>query len=145
MSRARVLLAHGNADCQKIYGSVLAFEGYDVEAATDIAGALSLVASGHFDLIISDLYLPSEGDECLVRVLHASSETAHIPVIVLSGWSTENHRRLAMDLGAERFLPIPMRPSELSAIVGAVLGRSRTSLSPSLPRGDVQRPLTNGV
>ena len=146
MSRERVLLAHGNVDCQKIYGSVLAFEGYEVGSATDIASALRLLATSHFDLIISDLYLPSDADECLLRVLRASSETSHIPVIVLSGWSTEAHQRLAMELGAEQFLPIPMRPRELSAIVAAVLGRRPTSTSPSLPRGnDVQRPLPNGV
>jgi two-component system, OmpR family, phosphate regulon response regulator OmpR len=146
MTRERVLLAHGNADCQKIYGSVLTFDGYEVESAMDVASVLDRLAKGHFDLIISDLYLPSSEDECLIRVLRGSGATAHIPVIVLSGWTTEFHRRLAMDMGAEQFLPIPIRPSELSAVVAAVLGRSATPAVPSLPRGnDVQRPLTNGV
>jgi DNA-binding response OmpR family regulator len=146
MARERVLLAHGNADCQKIYGSVLTFDGYEVEAATDVPGTLALLASGHFDVVVSDLYLPNAGDECLIRVLRGSSETAHLPVIVLSGWTTEQHRRLAMDMGAEHYLPLPIRPRELSAIVGAVLGRGDVGALPALPRGnDIERPLTNGV
>lgn len=146
MRHERILLAHGNADCQTIYGSVLTFDGYQVETARDVPGALERLASGHFDVIISDLYLPNAGDECLIRVLRGSSETAHLPVIVLSGWITELHRRLAMDMGAEQFLALPIRPRELSTIVATILGRRETPVLPSLPRGnDIERPLTNGV
>jgi DNA-binding response OmpR family regulator len=145
MARERVLLALANADCRKIYSSVLAFDGFVVDSASTVADVLTRIAGGHFDLIVADLYLPSSEDECLIRVLRASPATAHLPVIVLSGWTTESHRRLAMDMGAERFLPLPLRPRELSTIIGSILGEILAPSSSPPIGNDAPRPLTNGV
>ena len=130
---ARVLLAHGNADCLTIYGSVLAFDGFVVESVSSVAAALSSLTTSHFDVIVTDLYIPGPGDECLIRVLKASPSIAPIPVIVLTGWTTPQHRALAYDHGAVRFLPIPLKPKELSAIVADVAGTPRSLDSSVLP------------
>ena len=60
MARPRVLLAHGNADCRKIYGSVLTHEGYEVDMSSDLETALSHLGRGHCDVIVADLYLYGE-------------------------------------------------------------------------------------
>src|SRR5690242_12767254 len=104
MTGARVLLAHGNADCLTIYGSILAFDGFVVESVTGVAAALDSLASAHTDVVVTDLYIPGSGDECLIRVMKASPALAHIPVVVLTGWTTPQHREFAFDLGAEHFL-----------------------------------------
>ena len=133
MTGARVLLAHGNADCITIYGSVLAFDGFVVESVSSIAAAQALLASSHFDVIVTDLYIPGAGDECLIRVLKASPLFGHVPVIVLTAWTTPQHRELACEQGAVRFLPIPLKPKELSAIVADVAGTSRSLDASVLP------------
>lgn len=145
MERPRVLLAHANADCRKIYGTVLGFDGYAVDTASDLESAVSHIATGRYDVIVSDLYLPSAGDECLIRVLKSMELGSHLPVVVLTGWMTEPHRRLAMDQGAERFLALPIRPSELSAVIDQVLGRSRPSLYTARPPAKPTEPhIANG-
>lgn len=146
MARERVLLAHANADCRKIYGSVLAFDGYTVDTATDVPAVLSQVAVAHYDVIVTDLYLRSPDDECVIRAVRASSAGLHLPVIVLTGWATEPHRRLALELGAERFLVLPIRPRELSAIIADVLGASLQLDGPPLPIAKpVARAIANGI
>src|SRR5689334_5966420 len=121
MPGPRVLLAHGNADCLRIYGGVLTHEGYEVDAAADCDSALSHLAHGHHDVIVADLYLFGDADECLLRVVKATRIAAHIPFIVLTGWTTEPHRRLALELGVDYFLPLPVRPRELLALLSSVL------------------------
>ena len=135
MPRPRVLLAHGNADCLKIYGSVLTHEGYQVEMSSDLDSALSCLSSGHYDVIVADLYLFGANDECFLRVVKGSRIAAHIPFVVLTGWTTEPHRRLAVELGADHFLPLPVRPRELLALLSSVV--APVELTPrALPMGN---------
>jgi len=121
MPRPRVLLAHGNADCLRIYGSVLTHEGYEVDTSSDVDSALSYLARGHHDVIVADLYLLGRADECLLRVVKGSRIAAHVPFIVITGWTTEPHRRLALELGVDYFLPLPVRPRELLALLAGLL------------------------
>ena len=136
MPRPRVLLAHGNTDCQKIYGSVLVHAGYEVDLSSDLASALSYLAGGHYDVIVADLYLFGVDDECFLRVIKASQIASHIPFIVLTGWTTEPHRRLAIELGADYFLPLPVRPRELLSLLSNMIGPSEIG-TPHL------RPMSN--
>ena len=136
MPRPRVLLAHGNIDCQKIYGSVLTHAGYDVETSSDLEKALSALSVGHYDAIVGDLYLFSAADECFLRVVKGAPNAAHVPFIVLTGWTTEPHRRLAVELGADYFLPLPVRPRELLALLASVIPVSAAQTSHALPMGN---------
>ena len=133
MPRPRVLLAHGNTDCRKIYGSVLAYDGYEVDMSSDLASALSSLASSHYDVIVADLYLLGVDDECFLRVVKRSRLASHIPFVVLTGWTTEPHRQLAMELGADYFLPLPVRPRELLALLSSVVGPSEIGTPHSFP------------
>jgi DNA-binding response OmpR family regulator len=136
MARPRVLLAHGNADCQKIYGSVLVHQGYDVDSSSDLESALAQLDRADYDVIVADLYLFGGDDECLLRVVKSIPRAAHIPFVVLTGWTTEPHRQLAMALGTDYFLALPVRPRELSAVLSALLGTTETPMVRSAPMSD---------
>lgn len=146
MAKGRVLVAHGNADCLKIYGSVLAFDGYSVEIASDGDTAMGLLAARSFDAVVTDLYVQSDVDECLVRQIRAHHVSAHLPVIIITGWTTEQHRRIAMNEGADAFLPLPLRPRELLDVIDRMLLDLHAPISvlPSLtePR---QPTISNGL
>ena len=146
MAKGRILLAHGNTDCQTIYGSSLRYEGYDVDVAADVESALERLGSLSYDVVIADLYLRSIADECLLRRMRHEPSAAHVPVIVLTGWSTESHRQIAMDEDADDFLPLPTRPRELADAVAAILGQpSRRPARTSDPIEASDRPIANGL
>lgn len=125
MAKGRILLAHGNADCQTIYGSALVHDGYFVDIVVNVESALQNLASASYDLVVADLYLPSAGDECLIRRMRHLPRAAHLPVVVLTGWTTEPHRRVAMDEDADDFLALPTRPRDLVATVASLLDQPR--------------------
>ena len=146
MARPRVLLAHGNADCQKIYGSVLLHQGYEVDAASDLESALVQIDRAPYDVIVADLYLFGRGDECLLRVVKGMPRAAHIPFVVLTGWTTEPHRQLAMAIGSDYFLALPVRPRELSAVLSTLLATPETRPVRALPRSDPNsHTIANGL
>ena len=146
MANGRILLAHANADCQKIYGSVLAYDGYEVDVVSDVESALARIATVPIDLVVTDLYLPSGNDECLLRRMRTALGS-HLPVVVLTGWATEPHRRLAIDEGADRYLALPIRPRELVTIVRETLGseakRATSAATPFAKHHD--RSVPNGI
>ena len=147
MAKGRILLAHANTDCQTIYGSALRYDGYEVDIADDVELALARLGSLSYDLVIADLYLRSDADECLIRRMRLEPVAAHVPVIVLTGWSTEAHRQIAMDEDADDFLPLPTRPRELAAAVAAILGQaSRDPPRKADPlESESDRPIANGL
>ena len=122
MPGQRVLLAHENPDCVRIFGSVLEHAGYEVVVADDADSATSMLGGSAFDLVITDLYLRSTGDECFVRSLRRERMWSHIPAVVLTAWTTSAHRRLALDEGADLFLALPVGPRQLVHAVDELLG-----------------------
>jgi len=145
MAEGRILLAHGNADCQTIYGSVLAHEGYEVDVVTDTDSALQRLSTQAYDLVIADLYLQSRDDECLLRRMRRERRLAWLPVIVVTGWTTERHRRVAMDEYADGFLSLPARPWELVAAVASLLGKRRTPTKPSSAATRADRSISKEI
>jgi DNA-binding response OmpR family regulator len=134
MAKGHILLAHGNRDCQTIYGSVLVYEGFQVDIAEDSDSAIRQLSTKTYDLVVADLYLESTDDECLVRRLRRESSMTNLPVVVLTGWTTDAHRRIAIDADADDFLPLPTRPRELVDAVVSLLGKPRRHTPPSTIR-----------
>ena len=130
MAKGKVLLAHANRDCQTIYGSVLAYEGFEVDVAEDADSAIRQLSTTSYDLVVADLYLESTADECLLRRLRREKYLVNVPILVLTGWTTEAHRRLAMDEDADDFLPLPTRPRELVDAVTSLIGKPRRTTPP---------------
>ena len=149
MAKARILLAHGNPDCQTIYGSVLKHEGYDVDIAVDVESAIRRLADLSYDLVVADLYLASStDDECLLRRMRHEPVTAHIPIVILTGWSGDSHRQIAIDEDADEFLALPTRPRELVTAVSDILGQPRRADRASggeRVAADDERPIINGI
>ena len=133
MARHRLLLAYENPDCLKIYGSVLEFAGYHVSLAESGDQAFETLAGSAFDLLIADLYLSSAHDHCFVRRVRRQPGWAYLPIIVLTGWSTAQHRRLALEEGADLFMPMPLGPRQLLQAVRDLLGSDEES-APVLPQ-----------
>ena len=73
MANGRILLAHANADCQKIYGSVLAYDGYEVDVVSDVESALARIATVPVDLVVTGVSSGTAG-----KASSASSGTRSI-------------------------------------------------------------------
>lgn len=147
MARGLILLAHGNSDCQTIYGSVLRYSGYAVQIVDTVDEALERLAAGGFDAVLTDLYLGTvaQTDDCLVRQLRLAAFGAHLPVVVLTAWTTDGHRQLALDIGADRFLTMPATPRQVVATIDEVLGHGDAPKLPPSPAWDLQHhPATPG-
>jgi DNA-binding response OmpR family regulator len=122
MAGQRVMLVHENADCRRIYATALTHEGYDVTVVANGDEALELYSASAWALVVTDLFVQSEVDDCFLRLLRQSTASrARPPVLVLSAWSTDDHRHLANAAGADAFFPLPVAPTDFLIVVHDLL------------------------
>jgi DNA-binding response OmpR family regulator len=85
--------------------------------ATTAHDGLDLAQSGSPRLILLDRRLPDMLGSDVLRRLKASTLTAAIPVVVLSGDTGRHHTDELMELGAAEFLPKPFDIHQLVTLI----------------------------
>jgi len=85
-------------------GRMLGKAGHDVVAVGDGQEGVLRAQDVHPDVILLDMMLPTLEGTGVLRLLKKNASTKQIPVVVLSGLSQKNERKLKAD-GAAGFLP----------------------------------------
>ena len=112
------------ADNRRVYGDLLAAEGYAVRRAASAAAAFALAVESPPDLVLSDVSMPGEDGLSLLSRLRAEKKTANVPMILMSGVRTGmNDQAEGLDHGADDYLPKPVPLTLLRAKISAVLRR----------------------
>ncbi len=94
----------------------------DVHAVTSPSEALSTLGIEHYDLIILDLTLPEIDGLQLCRMIREKIDT---PIIISSARSDIDDKLIALEHGADDYLPKPYEPRELIARIKSVMRRYR--------------------
>jgi two-component system, NtrC family, response regulator PilR len=116
---ARVLAVDDEVDFLATYERLLRRQGYEVTAVSSCASALAILAAERSSLVISDLQL---GDGDGMDVVRAARAGPHpVPVIVVTGYPSEERRRTALAEGATAFFAKPFLASALLATVRIAL------------------------
>lgn len=97
--------------------------GHDVVVARDGLEGLAQARELKPDLVLMDLSLPGLDGWEATRRLKTSPETAGIPIIVLSAHAMPEVRTQALDAGADAFETKPVRMTELTRKIKAILAR----------------------
>jgi len=116
----RVLVVDDEADFLASYERLLRRQGYEVTAVTSRAAGLAALAGAPPDLLISDLRL-TDGDGLDV-VRAARGAPAPVPVIVVTGYPSNETRLAALAAGATMFLAKPFAAAVLLAAIRSSVG-----------------------
>jgi excisionase family DNA binding protein len=118
-SRPRVLVVDDEASIRDLLAKTLALAEYDVDVAPDGRSALERMRMYPYDLLIADLKMP--GMDGLTVIREAKRYKADLPVIIITGFSTESSAIEAVNLGVAGYLTKPFRvPQVLSAAAKAL-------------------------
>jgi two-component system response regulator MprA len=113
----------------------LAFNGYQVELATDGQQALDAITAARPDALVLDVMMPRlDGLEVCRRLRSAGDD---LPVLVLTAREAVSDRVAGLDAGADDYLAKPFALEELLARLRALLRRT----SPE-DRDEYPEPLT---
>lgn len=119
MPSGRILVVEDRDSLRKMLDRALRQEGYEVESAADSSTGIELLRERPFDLVLTDLKLPSGSG---LEVLEASRQAQpHVPVVVLTAYGTVDTAVEAMKLGAADFLEKPVDIDDLFRLTAALL------------------------
>jgi CheY-like chemotaxis protein/HPt (histidine-containing phosphotransfer) domain-containing protein len=113
-STARVLVVDDNEFAQQAVCSALAIVNLTVICVDDSARALEELEQGHFDLIISDIEMPTADGYALCTILRGVPTYEQIPIIFLSQYADPEHRRESFVRGGNDFISKPFLHMELA-------------------------------
>ncbi len=122
--KATILVVDDEKDILELVSYNLQKEGFHIETSQNGEDALDKIRSYKFDLLILDLMLPGIQGMELCKVLKSDSETASIPIIMLTAKSEELDKVLGLEMGADDYITKPFSPREMVARVNAVLRRT---------------------
>ena len=118
----RVLVVDDKENILKLFGKILA-DGYQITTALDGASALSLVATGDFDVVVTDIRMPGAGGFEVLAAVKARSPFTE--VIMMTGYATVGDAVRAMKLGAYDYLEKPFDPDSAALTVARAAERRR--------------------
>lgn len=114
-------------------------EGYEVETEARGDQAEIRLHERHPDILLLDWMLPGLSGIELCRRLRARSETAQLPIIMLTARGEEDERVRGLAIGADDYVVKPFSVPELMARIKAMLRRSRPEIVSHLLRaGDIE-------
>jgi len=103
-SRGYVLVVDDSITTRTMEKSILTAHGYDVAIAISAEDALEKVANTSFDLVISDVEMPGLNGFELTARLRAMDEYRDVPIIIVSSLSKDEHKRKAIEAGAQAYI-----------------------------------------
>jgi excisionase family DNA binding protein len=119
-ARPRVLVVDDEASIRDLLSKTLALAEYDVDVAPDGRSALDRMRMYPYDLLIADLKMP--GMDGLSVIREAKRYKADLPVIIITGFSTESSAIEAVNLGVAGYLTKPFRVPQVLAAAAKALG-----------------------
>ncbi len=114
-----ILVVDDEADLLATYQRILRRLGQPVIVAASRREALAVIGSRPLALVIADLRL-RDGDGLDVVRAVCTSQTPP-PVIVVTGYATEDSRRRALDAGASAYLAKPFSVSGFADLISTYL------------------------
>ena len=130
MSKRKILVVDDDPIVLESCKRILQSEGYMVVCVPSADDALDNLERGPFDLMVTDIKMPEQDGFYLLRKIREkwpSDRFLELPVLVMTGYPTQETLRELKKSGASQFIPKPFTPDELLAAVWKILERSETN------------------
>ncbi len=123
-ARQRVLVVDDEASIRDLLAKTLALAEYEVDTAPDGSAALDRLREGRsaYNLVIADLRMP--GMDGLTLIREVKQINPNLPIIIITGFSTESSAIEAVNLGVAGYLTKPFRVPQVLAAAAKALGAS---------------------
>jgi len=118
--RPRILVVDDEQAVRDLVAKTLAMADYDVETVADGPTAIERLRTNDYDLLITDLKMP--GMDGLSVIREARRQSAELPIIIITGFSTEASAIEAINLGVSGYLTKPFRLPRVLAATTRALG-----------------------
>jgi len=125
-----ILIVEDNSELRALLKNKLNIK-FNVKTANNGINALQVISNSQPDLILSDIMMPKMDGFTLCKKLKESTETSHIPIILLTAMTEPENRIDGFYAGADAYISKPFIFSELLLIINNIIN-SKTRLKEHL-------------
>lgn len=119
-----ILIAEDEPSIIEALDFVLKRAGWSVSTVTEGDEILDAVRRQQPRMLVLDIMLPKRSGFEVLKQLRSERSTAHMPVLVLTAKGQQQDRRIAEELGADRFVTKPYSNADVVETVRALLGET---------------------
>jgi two-component system chemotaxis sensor kinase CheA len=96
-------------------------EGYETAEASTAAEALDRLGHERFDAVFMDISLPDADGTAVIRRLRQEGPAPSVPIVALTGKTSDEDRRNISEAGASAYLSKPVDVKNLLRTLASVL------------------------
>lgn len=113
----RILYVEDSAVIRDTIARLLELKGYNVNYAKNGKEGVELAQSWNPQVILMDLRMPVMDGYNAINELRTNPTTNHLPIFVISAWSSKKERAQAKLAGADEFF---VKPPDLNRLVETI-------------------------
>jgi two-component system response regulator PilR (NtrC family) len=129
LTSARILVVDDEPDLRTLYELTLLREGYQVEAAENLADALHLLGEDSFDVVITDMRLPDGLGIELIR--HIKAEQRRERCVVITAYGSAENAVESLKAGAFDYLTKPVDLKQFRTVIASAVQNPTPQGSPT--------------
>ena len=118
---AHIAVIEDDPEIGPMLGRILKLEGFEATLINQGITALASLRHGNFQAAILDVMLPGKDGLSILREIRDTSETASLPVIMLTAKIDDTTTWEGWKAGANYFMTKPFDPDELVRVLHEVL------------------------
>ena len=118
-----ILIVEDSVTILEVLSFSLDKHGFKVQAASDGEKALKFLDGTHFDLIITDLYMPKMDGLELVKKIKSMEAYKNIPILLLTTETQQNKKLEAKKAGVTGWVIKPFVPEKLIRAIKKLLSK----------------------
>ena len=111
------LVVEDDAALNELVGAYVQIAGLEYRRALDGASAVREAQRRPPKLVILDIMLPDIDGFEVCRQLKSRPQTHHVPIVMLTALSQEEHRKRGLECGAVDYITKPFDPDKLIAVI----------------------------
>lgn len=120
-NRTRILIVEDEPDTLEMLAAHFRARGYETLPVGSAAEAIEIAEREHFDILISDIAMPTMDGLELIRNLRQKKDLKDFPAIALTGYASQKDAAAAIAAGFNMHIAKPTEPAELSAATEKLL------------------------
>jgi CheY-like chemotaxis protein len=129
----RILYVDDHSSQRDIMKQMLELAGHEVFVASNGEEGIQETRKMRPDVVVMDLRMQGIGGIEATKEIKRDASLTHIPIIILSAWTSRHNRKQALDAGATYFMTKPVQIKQFVEQIKNLATTQVESDTPNLP------------
>ena len=121
MEKIRILVIDDKKIIGDLFAFTLGYSGHDITVVDHAAAAVEAVKNKEFDIAFIDIVMPGKDGVAILQEIRTLAPK--LPIVMMSGYSVEEKRNKARDLGAITCLKKPFEMEDVKRVIKVAIGK----------------------